>query len=202
MDLSKYKGIIFDMDGTLIDSLPAHFDAWRRACAYFDMPFDETWLLGQTGTHSLAIANAMIARYHVEVDPIILSNTKMRYFDLMEDKGDVIPSTFAILEKHRHDKKIAIATGSKKRCADDLLFNTGVLPLIDTLVTSNHVTSPKPDPESFLLAAKRLGLQPHECVVFEDAPFGFQAAQAAGMDYVPVVNGQLQPLVRVEAELA
>ena len=197
MDLSAYKGIIFDMDGTLIDSIPGHFSAWAHACELIGVPFDAAWLFSLSGSPSIHIAQAIIDKYRVSVDATTLANIKLRYFDLNSANIGVISSTVDVLKSQQGKMKIAIATGSKKKCADALLFQNGLLPLIDTLVTANQVSNHKPHPETFLLAAHRLGLAPHECVVFEDAEFGFQAARASGMDYFPVADGKIQPLVIV-----
>ncbi len=195
MILTLYKGLIFDMDGTLIDSLPAHFSAWEKACQDFDLPFEREWVFSLTGSHRLAIADAIIQRYRCDVDAGKLAATKTRYFEAIEDKGAIIPATFSVLKQWAGRKKMAIATGSQRDSAYPLLDKAGVLPWIDVLVTASDVTKTKPDPESFLLAAQQLGIAPHECLVFEDAPFGFQAAQAAGMDHVPVIKGKIQPIV-------
>jgi len=199
MDLSAYKGIIFDMDGTLIDSMPVHIYAWKTTCEEFGIPFDYHWFYSLGGMPTIKTANAVNEKYQLDYDPTLLAETKICYFDAIDHKGDIIPETFELLKQHKADKKIAVGTGCQKRHADELLEVTGILPLLDALVTSNDVENHKPAPDTFLEAAKRIGLAPADCVVFEDTDLGRSAALAAGMDCYLVVDGKITEFTPAKA---
>lgn len=196
MDLSAYKGLIFDMDGTLIDSMPAHIQAWRQTCEMYEIPFDEEWIYSLGGMPSIKTAQQINHRYRQNFDTQRLANTKYHFFDQIEFKGDVIRSTYDLLQEHRESKKVAVGTGSASLNAVPLLESTGILPMLDALVTADNVERHKPFPDTFIEAARRIGLQPEECVVFEDTELGKQAALAAGMDCIMVVDGTITSLTK------
>jgi beta-phosphoglucomutase family hydrolase len=190
MDLAKYKGIIFDMDGTLVDSMPAHLNAWQATCEAFDIPFDREWFYTLGGMPTIKTAYAINEKYQLDCDPVLLAESKLRLFDDIPHKGDVIPATFNVLKQQKAlSKKIAIGTGCQRRHADELLEVTGLMPYLDAVVTSNDVENHKPNPDTFLEAAKRIGVEPKDCIVFEDTELGRSAAISAGMDCYLVTDG-------------
>ncbi|UTV26544.1 beta-phosphoglucomutase family hydrolase [Photobacterium atrarenae] len=195
MDFSAYKGLIFDMDGTLIDSMPAHVYAWKQTCELFEIPFDEAWFHSLGGLPTLKTAQAINRRYAQNFDIHRLANTKGDFFAALPNRGEVIAVTYQLLKRLKADKKIAVGTGSRHKHAAPLLEETAILPLLDALVTADDVENHKPHPDTFLQAAERIGLAPHECVVFEDTELGKNAAMAAGMDCVMIVAGELGELI-------
>lgn len=194
MDLSKYKGLIFDMDGTLIDSMPAHVKAWQQTCELFEIPFDEAWFYSLGGMPTIKTAQAINHRYRQNFDTNRLATTKGDFFEALDDKGSVIPATYELLLEHKDSKRIAVGTGCRQEHALPLLTESNILPLLDTLVTADDDEKHKPYPDTFLKAAKRVGLEPHDCVVFEDTELGRKAALAAGMDCILVVDGEITSL--------
>ncbi|MCG2837420.1 beta-phosphoglucomutase family hydrolase [Photobacterium sp. WH77] len=189
MDLSRYQGLIFDMDGTLIDSMPAHITAWRYACEQFNIPFDPQWLMSLGGSPTIKTAQMMNEKYQTDHDIQEVADAKWRFFEALEQKGEAIPATVNLLLQYRDQKKVAVGTGCRKVNAENLLTITDILPLLDALVTADDVLNHKPHPDTFLEAANRIGLAPHQCVVFEDTDLGRRAALAAGMDCFLVVDG-------------
>lgn len=198
MDLSRYKGIVFDMDGTLIDSMPAHLEAWEKTCAIHEIPFDREWFYSLGGMPTLRTAQEINRRFRQHFDVERLAKTKSTFFAELDEQGDLIPATHRVLLDHKDSKKIAVGTGCAMMNAEPLLRRTGILPLLDALVTSDDVVNYKPEPDTFLEAAKRIGLEPHECVVFEDTELGQSAALAAGMDCYLVVDGKITTLTRAK----
>ncbi|MGF1681709.1 beta-phosphoglucomutase family hydrolase [Photobacterium minamisatsumaniensis] len=195
MDLSAYKGIIFDMDGTLVDSMPAHLKAWEQTCAIHEVPFDAKWFYSLGGMPTIRTAQEINRRYRQNFDVKRLAETKCKFFDEIEFKGEIIESTYDLLLEHKENMKIAVGTGCRRFNAEPLLGDTGILPLLDALVTSDDVLNHKPNPDTFLEAAKRIGLNPKDCVVFEDTELGKTAALAAGMDcYIVSQNGEIGEL--------
>ncbi|WP_256382886.1 HAD family hydrolase [Photobacterium toruni] len=190
MDLSSYQGIIFDMDGTLVDSMPAHIKAWQQTCHDFGLVFDRDWFYSMGGSPTINTAIALLNRHGIDADPQLLVVSKLRYFDEIKYKGDIIPATFAVLKQQKTmNKRIAIGTGCYRHHALEILTTLEILPLLDAVVTANDVQHYKPLPDTFLEAARLLGIPPAQCVVFEDTELGCQAAHAASMDCYRVCNG-------------
>ncbi len=188
LDLSKYKGLIFDMDGTLIDTMPAHLDAWEKTASQFNIPYDRDWIHSMGGMPSPKITLEINQRYGLELDPNIIATYKMQCFDEVEQQGKVIPHTFQVLKSAQGLFKTALGTGSQRHSAIKLLEDRELLPFLQEIVTATDVTRHKPNPDTFLLAAEKLNLAPDVCVVFEDTELGKQAAHAAGMDCFMVVS--------------
>lgn len=192
IDLQKYKGLIFDMDGTLIDTMPSHVEAWRVTAEKFDFPFDGEWLQSMGGMPSVKIAVEINKAYGLDLDPKLVSECKMDAFINLDEEGGLIADTQQVFEANLGEKKIAVGTGSQRVSAVKLLTRVGMLDKLDALVTATDVENHKPHPETFLKACKLIGLEPKECVVFEDTELGKQAAHAGGMDCILVTEQGLQ----------
>lgn len=180
--LEQYQAIIFDMDGTLINSMPSHVEAWRKTADHFQFPFDATWLHSLGGMPSPKITVEINREYGLSLDPTEVSKYKTDTFQAIEDKGDLIPETYEILKSIKTKKPVAIGTGSQRFGAEGLLKATGIFDWFDTIVTATEIENHKPNPDTFLLAAKQMQCEPSKCAVFEDTQLGLQAAHAAGMD--------------------
>ncbi|MBD1577951.1 MULTISPECIES: HAD family hydrolase [Vibrio] len=191
VDVSHYKALIFDMDGTLIDTMPSHLKAWQQTAEQYNFPYEQEWIHSMGGMPTLKVAKQLNAKYNIDIDPAVVAQTKIGYFASLIHDGKVIDCTYQVLEQFQGLKKMAIGTGSNHNNAMKLLEYNGMLPMIDALVTSKDVTNHKPNPDTFLLAAERLGIEPKDCVVFEDTEIGRQAAIAAGMACIMVVDGKL-----------
>lgn len=193
LDLSEYKALIFDLDGTLVNSMPAHLEAWQHASQIHHFPFDKTWLGSKGGMPSRNIVKLINDRYELTLDPEQVSQTKARHFATIRDHCELIPATAKLLCNYYNKKKIAIGTGSQRKNALKLLQGKSIEHCFDVLISANDVSEHKPHPATFLAAAKALGVAPEQCVVFEDAELGFEAAHRAGMALIKVdKNGQLQ----------
>lgn len=192
IDLSHYKGLIFDMDGTLVDTMPTHLEAWRLTAEHHDFEFSYEWFYELGGVPTLETIVMVNEAQDLRLEPLGVSITKRQIYESICSKIDLIDETHGLLLQHRPDKKIAIGTGSDRRGADRTLAASGLLGLLDAVVCSDDVANHKPSPDTFLLAAERLGLKPHECVVFEDTRTGLEAARSAGMDCYLVVDGKVR----------
>ncbi|HAS6055004.1 beta-phosphoglucomutase family hydrolase [Vibrio vulnificus] len=186
-----YTGFIFDMDGTLIDTMPAHLIAWEKTAEHFQFPFEQQWIHSLGGMPSFKIAAEINKKYGLSLVAMDVSQFKMAAFSALEEYGDAIECTHRVLEKYLGQKKMAVGTGSQRESAIRLLAKANLLDKLDALVSATEVQNHKPHPDTFLLAAQQLGLPAHECVVFEDTELGKQAAHAAKMDCVMVENGEL-----------
>lgn len=197
------KACIFDLDGVLVDTAHYHFLAWKRLAKEFDYELTEEineQLKGVSRMKSLEIvmkhANISLAEQKKQA----LADRKNGWFtDYVHQMKpeELYPGVKELFATLRRDKiRIALASSSKN--AKTILSILGIEHEFETVVDGNMIVHSKPDPEIFLLAAKKLSLNPADCVVFEDAEAGVEAALAAGMKCVGVGNpAQLKKANRV-----
>lgn len=192
LDLSQYQGIVFDMDGTLIDSMGAHMRAWQQACEAFNIPFDHDYMHGLGGVPTRKTAEILNEKYQLNHDPHAVANSKRDFWVAMGESPSIIQETFEVLTHYQGQLKMGIGTGAERPHAEKMLQDTGLINLIETLVTATDVQFGKPHPETFLTVASNMGVAPEHCVVFEDTQIGFEAATRAGMDCILVKDGKIQ----------
>jgi len=190
-DLSRYKGIVFDMDGTLIDSMGAHSIAWRQTCEKYAYPFDGEYIHNLGGVPTRDIVKLLNEKYGLSHDLDEVTETKRLAFTNLNDGPSIIDDTFQVMLNYQGKLKMGVGTGSERNNAIQILTDTGLLARLETVVTASDVTHGKPHGETFITVATNMGLQPNECVVFEDTEVGRQAAQNAGMDCIMVINGKI-----------
>ncbi len=181
-------GYIFDLDGTLVDSMPAHFAAWSEALREIglvpELEAELFYSLG--GIPSQIVAEKIATRYGISVDPRILSERKETLFNRNQTRIGIIEPVvdFARIISKTHP--VAIASGGTRETVTETLLVTGLRDLFPIVVTATDVKQGKPNPEMFLLAASFMGVPHDECVVFEDAEPGIEAAKAASMRFVRI----------------
>jgi beta-phosphoglucomutase family hydrolase len=182
------KGLIFDMDGTLTDSNPAHLLAWDHACRHFGMEYPRDKFYYYAGLSSLKIAEALVKESGMSgrVDPDELSALKEKEFHKVEEMVKPVPEVLALVKYFHRRMPIAVGTGRRRTSAVRTLEKLDLLKYFDIVVTSDDVRNHKPHPDTFLECAKRMGFAPEECLVFEDAERGIEAARRAGMQVVDV----------------
>lgn len=185
-DFESYDGLIFDCDGTLADSMPVHFVAWRETLLKHGLEFTEETFYAMGGMPSARIVQLLSEQQGVEADPNAVAKQKEDHFQSLIETVQPLHKVVAVAETFRGQKPMAVASGSDLQAVSRQLTHLGIVDWFDTLVTAEHTERHKPHPDVFLLAAERLGIQPDRCVVFEDSPLGFQAADAASMDWVDV----------------
>jgi HAD superfamily hydrolase (TIGR01509 family) len=177
----KKTGFIFDFDGVLVDTMEAHFAAYGKALEDFGVPIDQEQFFYQAGMKGIEqIAYFCKKAGREDIDPEDVYRRKKELTSEFAKLITSIPANIQLLHALRTaGHKVAIASGSSK---------PSILPAAerfhiqaDTIVSAEDVSHGKPDPELFLIAARRLGLSPSECVVMEDSPVGLEAAHAAGM---------------------
>jgi beta-phosphoglucomutase len=194
--LDNMIGAIFDLDGVIVDTAKYHYLAWKRLAQELGFEFKESdneRLKGVSRMKSLEILLELGGLSFSNDEKLLLADKKnnwyVEYISAI-DESEILKGAKEYLLKLKNSG-IKIALGSASKNAPAILNRLKITNLFDSIVDGNKVSKAKPDPEVFLIAAKELGLEPHECVVFEDAEAGITAAKAAGMRTVGIGNREL-----------
>jgi len=199
------KAVIFDLDGVIVDTAHYHFVAWKRLAKELGIDFTEVeneQLKGVSRMRSLEIILELgnLRLSQEEMDRLATKKNQwfVDYINAMKP-NEIFPGVKEMIQDIRAGGiKIALASSSKN--ADTVLTLLNIKNLFDVIVDGTMITHTKPDPEIFLLAAKKLDLPPSDCLVFEDAEAGVEAAIAAGMKCIGV--GSTQQLSRANVVVA
>ena len=183
---NRYAALIFDCDGTLTDSMPLHYIAWRDTMAAYGIQFAEDRFYGMGGMPSEKIIAKLSAEQGVVVDADEAAEKKEDAFAAMMGQLTAKEDVCRIARRHAGKLPMAVASGGIRPIVMAQLQRIGMSELFPVVVTSEDTQRHKPEPDVFLATAKKLGVAPEQCLVFEDSPLGFQAAEAAGMDWVDV----------------
>jgi beta-phosphoglucomutase len=188
---ARFEACIFDLDGVLVDTARFHFIAWREMAEGLGIPFhekDNELLKGLSRIDSL---ETILSLGQLVLDPVtklqLMEQKNARYMDLVQGMTaeDVLPGVTAFFAE-LDAAGIRKGVGSASKNAPEILRRIGLLESLDVVVDGSQVTLSKPDPEVFLKGAQRLGVAPVNCVVFEDALAGIQAAHSGGFPVVGV----------------
>ena len=185
-DTNLIKALIFDCDGTLTDSMPKHFAAWRDALAQQGMELCEEEYFKHCGTPSRILIPTLAKQLGVAVDYHKALEVKETAFLESIDTMQAIEPIVQIAREHRGKLPMAVASGGTRRLVTRQLEQIKILDWFDTVVASEDTEKGKPDPDVFLEAARRLGVDPAACVVYEDGDPGVEAARRAGMQCVDI----------------
>ena len=183
-----YKALIFDLDGTLVDSMPAHFKAWCKALEDQGQPgvFPEDVFYAMGGRPTRDIVEVINGEQGLSLDADQVASSKKRHYLKNLSLVELIPAVAKIAEENRGKVRLAVASGSSREVVEKTLQVLGISGWFDEVVCSDEVPNGKPAPDVFLEAASRIEIAPEDCVVFEDARSGIIAARAAGMEVVAV----------------
>lgn len=175
------KGLIFDLDGTLVDSMPAHFLSWKAAFRKHGCEFDEAFFYANAGVSLAGVVGLYNAQHKLNLDAETVVKDKNAAHLKYLEKTQLIEPVFAVVRKYHGTLPMAIASGNSRDISVSLLEMLGIGHYFGIMVFGTDVKNPKPHPECFLTAAKQMGIAPGHCEVFEDGEPGLQGAIAAGM---------------------
>ena len=188
--LEQYKAIIFDMDGTLVDSGKVHEIAWTETLEEYGIPVDRALMRSLAGVPTKETINILLDHFNIE-SAVGLDQMNAYKEAVVKTllKSHVKPTALADqVHKYYQRKPMSIGTGAYTAEAELILELCGLTQYVGPIVGADQVKSPKPAPDTFLLCAQLMGVDPAECVVLEDSKLGLQAAKDAGMVGIDVLE--------------
>jgi beta-phosphoglucomutase len=196
--VGNIKGLLFDLDGVLVSTEHNHFEAWKKTADKLGIAFNETdneQLKGVSRVHSLEKILAMggIKLSEVEFNDLLVFKNDC-YLESVRflNPSNLLPGVANLLKKAKQ-YGLSIGLGSSSKNAPLILELLQITSYFDVVMDGNNTSSPKPSPDVFLSGAQQLGLKPFECLVFEDALAGVQAALAGGMKVIGIGTAQNLP---------
>lgn len=177
---------IFDLDGTLADTMPVHFRAWQKVARTHGLSFPESRFYAMGGVPTSKIAATLIAEQGLTLDPLAITREKEEAVMELFTEVRPIDAVVEIARRCRDAGPVAIASGGDRRMVERTLKQIGLGDFFPVVVAAEDTTRHKPEPDVFLEAARRLGVSPDICTVYEDTDLGLEAARRAGMRGVDV----------------
>lgn len=175
------RGLIFDCDGTLVDSMPLHMKAWEHTITSRQGKWEPEFFVRKKGMPEKKIVALYNRHYGVSFDPAETVGAKHRFFRAHTTEFKPVQHVVDVVMRYRDILPMAIASGGTKENVELELQALGIRSFFKAMVTADDDIKPKPSPEIFLEAARRIGVAPDHCQVFEDGDLGLEAAIAAGM---------------------
>jgi HAD superfamily hydrolase (TIGR01509 family) len=184
--VGKFRAYLFDCDGTIADSMPLHYIAWKKALAEWNCDYPEKLFYSWGGKPVKKIIADLNKMNGLQMPVDALAAKKEAFYIEQLPQLKAIPEVLEYIEAEHGRIPFAVVSGSRRSTVIGSLKAIGLLDKFDTIVAAEDYTHGKPAPDAFLLAAERLGVAPADCLVFEDTDLGIEAATAAGMASVKV----------------
>lgn len=182
--------VIFDMDGVLADTGPIHFESWVKMANEIGVKFTRDFFEDTFGQQSVIITRKLLGDEVDDKELVKRANLKERYYrEMVRDNLEPLPGAIELI-KTLKDKRLKLAVGSSGPPENvELLLNSlKVKKYFDVIITAAEVSKSKPEPDVFLIAAKKVNVKPENCIVIEDAPVGIEAAKRADMKSIAITT--------------
>jgi len=197
--MREIKGIVFDCDGTLADTMPLHWKAWTVITTKHGLHFPEERFYALGGVPSRDILKMLAAEQSKLIDHLAVAKEKEDAYLPFLPEVKAIQVVVAVAEANHGKLPMAVASGGTKHIIEQVLEHLKIRHYFDAVVTSEDVKNQKPAPDIFLEAARRIGVLPEFCRAYEDTDLGLQAIRAAGMEAIdvrPLITPAVVPEVR------
>jgi beta-phosphoglucomutase len=192
------KALILDLDGVICDTAHFHFIAWKKLATEYSYDLSEEDNEALKGVSRVDSLKRILEWAHKEISPeqfeLDLQRKNAWYLERVEEMGpnDLLPGVAQFI-KSAQNLQIPLALGSASKNARTVLGKVGLIEAFKAIVDASQISRGKPDPETFVTAANLLGVEPQECIVFEDSQAGIQAALDGGMHAIGIGNAQDLP---------
>jgi beta-phosphoglucomutase-like phosphatase (HAD superfamily) len=180
------QGLIFDCDGTLVDSMPLHMRAWEYAIAEAGTIWDFDFFFSKKGMEEEGIVDLYNERFGTSLDSVATVRSKHEYFQAHPSEFKPIEHVVGVVWRYKDILPMAVASGSTRDNVHLELEAVGIKNLFKVILTADDEIRPKPAGDIFLEAARRINVPPDRCLVFEDGDLGVEAARKAGMHVIDV----------------
>lgn len=191
MVVPDIHGVIFDLDGTLVDSEPLHMEAWFESLAFHELHFPHEWFDRFIGQADRVLAEYVVEAHRLDAAVEDLLDRKRRtYHALAAEKATLFPGIWEGLKVLNGRYPMAIATSSSNEDAAAVFHATQVNDFFRAIVTADDVPRLKPAPDCYRIASERLQLPPAHCIAVEDSISGVTAAKTAGLFTIGVTTSQ------------
>ena len=182
----KYKALIFDLDGTLADTMPLHYKACQLVCNEKGFDFPEDYFYQEAGKPTIEVFQNLMIKLGKDLDGEILGKAKEKQFLDLISEVTPLKMVADIAQSHKGKIPMAIGSGGQRYSVELTLDVIGYTGFFDSIVSCDDVSNYKPSPDTFLKCAEEMGVEPKDCIVFEDGDPGIKAAKTAGMMVVDV----------------
>ncbi len=180
------RGLIFDCDGTLADTMPLHWRVWQTLARKHGFAFSEERFYSFGGVPTRDIVKLLGEEQGLALDHLAVAREKEASYLPLIAQVEPIDAIVAIARENHGRIPMAVASGGTHRVIEQVLEHLGIRHLFGAVVTSEDVVNQKPAPDIFLEAARQIGVEPQFCRAYEDTDLGMQAIRSAGMDAVDV----------------
>jgi beta-phosphoglucomutase family hydrolase len=180
------KGIIFDCDGTLADTMPLHWRAWQVVAAKYGFALSEERFYSLGGVPAREIMKLLCNEQGIALNPLAVAHEKEAEYQPLIAQVEPINVVVGVARENYGKIPLAVASGGLKQNIEQVLDRIGIRHLFKAIITSEDVVHQKPAPDIFLEAARRIGVPPQFCRAYEDTDLGMRAIRAAGMEAIDV----------------
>ncbi len=181
-----FRAYLFDCDGTIVDSMPLHYIAWEKALAEWNCQFEEALFYSWGGRPVKEIIGALNEMRGLNMPVDRVAKRKESFYFELQNELKAIPEVIEHIQAMYGHIPLAVVSGSRRNSVEHSLSALGLIGKFNVLICAEDYVRGKPAPDCFLTAAARLGVEPQDCLVFEDTEMGIAAATAAGMASVRV----------------